>query len=40
MGRTEAPLARAADAALLDTSDMPIDTAIATAIELVEARLG
>ncbi len=40
LGRAAAPLARAPDADLLDTSDMDIDAAIANAIELVKARLG
>jgi CMP/dCMP kinase len=39
MNRDAAPLARAADADLLDTSDMNVDEAIAEAIRLVEARL-
>jgi cytidylate kinase len=38
--RSEAPLARAPDAALLDTSDSPLDEAIASAIAIVEARIG
>lgn len=38
-GRAVAPLARAADAALLDTSDLAIDEAIRQAIALVEARV-
>jgi len=38
-GRADAPLARAADADLLDTSDLTIDAAVARAIALVEARL-
>ena len=36
-GRAAAPLARAADAALLDTTDLGIDAAVARAIALVEA---
>jgi cytidylate kinase len=40
MGRSEAPLVKASDAAVLDTSDMAIDAAIARAIELVEQRIG
>ena len=40
MARANAPLAQAADAALLDTSDMDIETAVSQAIALVEARLG
>ena len=39
-GRAAAPLVRAKDADLLDTSAMDIDAAIAKAIALVEARLG
>jgi len=39
-GRETAPLARAADAALLDTSDLAIDAAVRRAIELVEDRIG
>ncbi len=38
-GREAAPLARAEDAELLDTSEMTIDEAIAAAIGLVEARI-
>jgi cytidylate kinase len=38
-GREVAPLAKAEDADLLDTSDMTIDEAIAAAIALVEKRL-
>jgi cytidylate kinase len=38
-GRATAPLLRAKDADLLDTSDMDIDAAIGRAIALVEARL-
>jgi len=37
--RASAPLAQAADADVLDTSDMDVDEAIAEAIRLVEARL-
>jgi cytidylate kinase len=37
--RTEAPLQRADDADLLDTSNMAIDAAVQRAISLVEARL-
>lgn len=40
MGRANAPLVQAADAALLDTSNMDIETAVSQAIALVEARLG
>ena len=36
--RSAAPLVRAADAALLDTSDLSIDASIAAAMALVEAR--
>ncbi|QPQ55208.1 (d)CMP kinase [Allosphingosinicella flava] len=39
MGRSTAPLLQAADADLLDTSDMTIDAAVQRAIALVEARL-
>ncbi len=38
MGRASAPLIRAADAHLLDTSEMTIDEAVAEAIAAVEAR--
>lgn len=38
-GRAAAPLVRAKDAELLDTSELTIDAAIQRAIELVEARL-
>ena len=38
-GRAAAPLARAEDAELLDTSEMTIDEAITAAIELVEERI-
>ena len=38
--RDTAPLARAADAALLDTSDLAIDAAVQRAIALVEDRIG
>ncbi len=38
-GRADAPLRRADDAALLDTSDLAIDTAVQRAIRLVEAAL-
>lgn len=38
MGRAAAPLRQAADAALLDTSDLGIDEAVRRAIALVEAR--
>ncbi|MES2433057.1 MAG: (d)CMP kinase [Pseudomonadota bacterium] len=39
MGRTEAPLKPATDAVVLDTSELPIEAAIAAAVALVEARL-
>ena len=39
-GRAAAPLTKAADALLLDTSDMDADEAVAAAIRLVEARVG
>ena len=38
-GRATAPLTRAADADLLDTSELTIAAAVARAIALVEARL-
>lgn len=38
-GRDAAPLVKAADADVLDTSEMAVDEAIAAAIALVEARL-
>lgn len=38
-GRTDAPLRRADDAVLLDTSDLSIEAAIATAVALTEQRL-
>lgn len=38
-GRSAAPLVRAADAALLDTSDLGIDAAVGQAIRLVEEAL-
>ena len=37
MGRSAAPLVRAADAALLDTSDLGIEASVAAAVALVEA---
>ena len=37
--RTTAPLRAAPDAHLLDTSDMPVDAAIAEAVAAVERRL-
>jgi cytidylate kinase len=39
-GRSIAPLTRAADAALLDTTDLDIAAAVHQAVALVEARLG
>jgi cytidylate kinase len=39
MTRSAAPLAQAADADLLDTSDLTVEEAVANAIRLVEARL-
>lgn len=39
MGRSEAPLKPAVDAAVIDTSDLPIEVAIAAAVAVVEARL-
>jgi cytidylate kinase len=39
MGRSNAPLAQADDADLLDTSELGIDAAIQRAIALVEARV-
>jgi cytidylate kinase len=39
-GREQAPLAMADDAILIDTSDMNIDEAIATALAAVEQRMG
>lgn len=39
MGRADAPLRVAADALVLDTSDMGIDEAVAQAVAAVEARL-
>ena len=38
-GREAAPLAQAEDAELLDTSEMSVDEAIASAVALVEARI-
>jgi cytidylate kinase len=38
-GREAAPLAQAADAILLDTSDLDVDAAIEAAIRLVEDQL-
>ena len=40
MGRADAPLKPAADAAMIDTSAMGIDEAIAAACAIVSARLG
>jgi cytidylate kinase len=39
MGRADAPLMAAADATVIDTSEMSIDEAVAAAIAQVEARL-
>jgi cytidylate kinase len=39
-GRDTAPLVRAADAALLDTSDLTIEEAVQEAIKLVDTQLG
>ena len=39
-GRDSAPLVKAADADVLDTSDMHVEAAVARAIALVEARVG
>ena len=39
-GRPVAPLRRAKDAVLLDTSEMSIETAVATAVAVVEAKYG
>lgn len=39
MNRESAPLARAADADLLDTSELTVEQAVAAAIGLVEARI-
>lgn len=39
-GRAEAPLRRAADAHLLDTTDLSIEEAIATAVGIIEQALG
>lgn len=39
-GRDAAPLTQAADAALLDTSDLAIDAAVQRAVALVEDRIG
>ena len=38
--RATAPLTRAADADLLDTTDLPIEAAVRRAVMLVEARIG
>lgn len=40
MGRADAPLRPAADAVILDTSDLSIDQAVTRALEIVAARLG
>ncbi|MDZ4391544.1 (d)CMP kinase [Cypionkella sp.] len=39
MGRVEAPLKPALDAVVIDTSELPIEAAIAAAVAIVEARL-
>jgi cytidylate kinase len=39
MGRADAPLKAAADAAVIDTSDMKIDDAVAAAVAIVARRL-
>lgn len=39
MGRSAAPLKPALDAVVIDTSELPIEAAIAAAVALVEARL-
>jgi len=39
MGRADAPLRPAPDAVLLDTSDLPVDQAIARVLDLVRSRL-
>ena len=39
MGRAEAPLRPASDAVVIDTSELPIEAAIAAAVAVVEARL-
>jgi cytidylate kinase len=39
MGRADAPLRPAADAVLIDTSDLDIDAAVAAAIAVVSERL-
>lgn len=39
MGRADAPLRPAEDAVVLDTTDMTIDTAVARAVAVIEARL-
>jgi cytidylate kinase len=39
MTRSAAPLAQAADADLLDTSDLTVEEAVAEAIRLVESRI-
>lgn len=40
MGRADAPLKAAADAVVLDTSEMGVEEAVARAIAVVEARMG
>ena len=39
IGRAEAPLRPASDAVVIDTSELPIEAAIAAAVAVVEARL-
>lgn len=39
LGRADAPLAAAADAVVIDTSEMSIEAAVAAAIEVIAARL-
>ena len=39
MGRSAAPLKPAPDAVVIDTSDLPIEAAIAAAVAVIEARL-
>jgi cytidylate kinase len=39
MGRADAPLAAAADAVVIDTSEMSIEAAVAAAIDVIAARL-
>ena len=39
MGRADAPLRQAADAVILDTSEMTVDEAVARAISVIETRM-